>query len=41
MAVLDEVYGLFIDLDANEEQLDFPVIYAVGRQGIARRSMED
>ncbi|MDF2440836.1 MAG: GTP-binding protein [Abditibacteriota bacterium] len=40
-AVLDEIYGLFIDLDANEEQLDFPVIYAIGRDGIAKRSMED
>ena len=34
--VLDEVYDLFIDLDANEEQLDFPVLYAVARDGICR-----
>ncbi|WP_139490001.1 translational GTPase TypA [Brevibacillus dissolubilis] len=33
--VIDEVYGLFIDLDANEDQLDFPVVYASGLQGIA------
>ncbi|MDR3320054.1 MAG: translational GTPase TypA [Desulfovibrio sp.] len=33
--VLDEIYGLFIDLDANEEQLEFPVLYAVGRDGVA------
>jgi len=40
-AVLDEIYSLFIDLDAHEDQLDFPVIYAVGREGIAKRSLED
>jgi len=40
-AVLDEIYSLFIDLDATEEQLDFPVIYAVGRDGIAKTSMDD
>ncbi len=33
--VLDEVYGLLIDLDATEEQLDMPVIYASGRDGWA------
>jgi GTP-binding protein len=40
-AVLDEVYSLFIDLDADEEQLEFPVIYAIGRDGIAKRSMDE
>jgi len=40
-AVLDEIYSLFIDLDATEDQLDFPVIYAVGREGIARTSLDD
>jgi GTP-binding protein len=40
-AVLDEIYSLFIDLDADEEQLDFPVIYAIGRDGIAKRSMDE
>ena len=40
-AVLDEIYGLFIDLDANEDQLDFPVVYAIGRDGIAKMSMEE
>jgi GTP-binding protein len=34
--VLDEVYDLFIDLDATEEQLDFPVIYTNARTGVAR-----
>ncbi|MBI3128031.1 MAG: translational GTPase TypA [Candidatus Tectomicrobia bacterium] len=33
--VLDEVYDLFIDLDAAESQLDFPVLYAVAREGRA------
>ena len=33
--VLDEVYGLFIDLDATEEQLDFPVVYTNARAGTA------
>lgn len=31
--VLDEIYDLFIDLDAGEAQLDFPVLYAVAREG--------
>src|SRR5512146_2636438 len=35
--VLDEVYGLFIDLDATEEQLEFPVVYTIARDGIAKR----
>lgn len=39
--VLNEVYDLFIDLDATEDQLSFPVIYTNGRAGIAKYSMED
>jgi len=39
--VLNEVYDLFIDLDADEDQLDFPVLYAVARDGICKREMED
>ena len=39
--VLGEVYDLFIDLDASDEQLEFPVLYAVGRQGRVMRSLED
>src|SRR6476661_9758868 len=35
-AVLDEIYDLFIDLDAHEDQLDFPVLYTIAREGIAR-----
>ncbi len=40
-AVLDEIYSLFIDLDADEDQLDFPVIYAIGRDGIAKKNLAD
>ena len=39
--VLNEVYDLFIDLDATEEQLEFPVFYANARDGLAKRDLED
>ncbi len=39
--VLNEVYDLFIDLDATEEQLEFPVLYAIGREGVAMRSLDE
>jgi GTP-binding protein len=39
--VLNEVYDLFIDLDATEDQLDFPVIYTNARAGIAKLTPED
>ncbi len=39
--VLNEVYDLFIDLDATEDQLDFPVLYTNGRAGIAKATLED
>lgn len=38
--VLSDVYDLFIDLGANDEQLDFPYLYAVGKRGIARAALE-
>ena len=38
--VLDEVYSLFIDLEADDEQIDFPVLYAVARDGIAKHELE-
>ncbi len=38
--VLNEVYDLFIDLDANEDQLDFPVLYTNARIGTATRDAE-
>jgi GTP-binding protein len=39
--VLDEIYDLFIDLNAHEDQLDFPVIYASGRNGWAVTDLKD
>src|ERR1022692_2598752 len=39
--VLDEIYDLFIDLDAGEDQLDFPVLYSNAKLGIAKTSMDD
>lgn len=39
--VLNEVYDLFIDLDASDEQLEFPVLYAIGRAGVAMRNIDD
>ncbi len=39
--VVNEVYDLFIDLDANEEQIEFPIVYTIGRDGIAKRRPED
>lgn len=39
--VLDEIYDLFIDLDATENQLEFPLLYAIGRDGIVKESLDD
>ena len=39
--VVSEVFDLFIDLDATEEQADFPVIYTIARDGVARRQLTD
>ena len=39
--VEDEVLELFMELDASDEQLDFPVVYANGRDGIAKTSMDE
>jgi GTP-binding protein len=38
--VLDETFDLFVSLDANEEQLDFPVLYASGRSGWADKEVD-
>jgi len=38
--VLDETFDLFVNLDANEEQLDFPVLYASGRSGWASKEID-
>ena len=39
--VINEVYDLFIDLDATEDQLDFPLLYAIGRDGIAQKTLDE
>jgi GTP-binding protein len=39
--VLDEIYDLFIDLDATEDQLDFPILYTIAKTGVAKNSLED
>ncbi|MDQ6705820.1 MAG: translational GTPase TypA [Acidobacteriota bacterium] len=39
--VLNEVYDLFIDLDATEDQLDFPVLYTNAKTGVAKTSLDD
>ena len=39
--VVDQVIELFIELDATDEQLDFPVVYASAKQGIAKMNLED
>lgn len=39
--VVNEVFDLFIDLDASEEQLDFPIVYTNARAGIAKTALEE
>jgi GTP-binding protein len=39
--VLNEIYDLFIDLGATDEQIEFPVLYAIGRDGIAQRTLDE
>lgn len=39
--VVNEIFDLFVALDANDEQLEFPVIYAAAKNGFARYSLED
>ncbi|HKT11143.1 MAG TPA: translational GTPase TypA [Terriglobia bacterium] len=39
--VINEIYDLFIDLDAAEQQLEFPILFAIARDGIARTSLDD
>jgi GTP-binding protein len=38
--VLDEIYELFMDLDADSSQIEFPILYAIGREGIAQKELE-
>ncbi|MDB4944949.1 MAG: GTP-binding protein TypA/BipA [Labilithrix sp.] len=39
--VLNEIFDLFIDLEASDTQMDFPVLYAIGREGIAKNNLAD
>jgi GTP-binding protein len=39
--VVDEIYDLFIDLDATEEQIEFPILYAISRDGVAKKSLAE
>src|SRR6266511_6081789 len=39
--VLNEIYDLFIDLDATEDQLDFPVLYTIAKTGVAKTALDD
>jgi GTP-binding protein len=38
--VVNEVYDLFIDLDADDEQIEFPILYAVSRGGVAKHELD-
>ena len=37
----EEVLELFLELGANEDQMNFPVVYAIGRDGVAKKNLED
>jgi GTP-binding protein len=39
--VVNEIYELFLDLDATNEQIEFPILYAVTREGIAKKQLTD
>ena len=39
--VVDEIYELFLDLDATDEQIEFPILYCVSREGIAKEELDD
>ena len=39
--VIDEVFDLFVELGASDEQLDFPIVYCSAREGVAKMDMED
>ncbi|MBP3284741.1 MAG: translational GTPase TypA [Clostridia bacterium] len=41
LEVVDQVLDLFIELDANDDQLDFPVIFVSGKTGVAKTTLED
>ncbi len=39
--VVNEIYELFLDLDATDEQIEFPILYSVSREGIAKQKLSD
>ena len=39
--VVNEIYELFLDLDATDEQIEFPILYSISREGMAKRLMTD
>ena len=39
--VVNEIYDLFIDLGADDDQIDFPILYAISRDGVAKKSLDD
>lgn len=41
LQVIDEVYDLFLDLKATDDQLDFPILYGIAKEGIVRYEMDD
>ena len=39
--VVNEIYELFLDLDANAEQIEFPILYAISRNGVAKKELSE
>src|SRR4029434_100139 len=39
--VVNEIYEVFLDLDATDEQIDFPILYCISREGIATKNLDD
>src|SRR6478735_11589630 len=39
--VVDEIYELFLDLDATNEQIEFPILYSISRDGVAKKTLTD
>jgi len=39
--VVDEIYELFLDLDATDEQIEFPILYCISRDGVAKKKLDD
>ncbi|HMU34334.1 MAG TPA: translational GTPase TypA [Pyrinomonadaceae bacterium] len=39
--VVNEIYDLFIDLGANDEQIEFPILYSISRDGVAKKDLSD